>query len=157
MIVAGIGAGLVNVPLISTAVGVVAPARAGMASGINTTLRQVGVATGVATLGTVLASRTRSAMIDRLHGTPLASHAHAIAHEVSTGGTQQAIASAPGPLRGSVALAAQGVVRRRPEHILLVGACVAFVAAVVSFVLIRERDFVTTDSGDEVADLAVAA
>ncbi len=51
MIVAGIGAGLVNAPLASTAVGVVEPARAGMASGINTTFRQVGVATGVAALG----------------------------------------------------------------------------------------------------------
>ena len=48
MIVSGIGAGLVSTPLISTAVGVVEPARAGMASGINSTLRQVGVATGVA-------------------------------------------------------------------------------------------------------------
>ena len=54
-IVAGVGAGLINVPLASTAVGVVAPARAGMASGINSTFRQVGIATGVAALGTILA------------------------------------------------------------------------------------------------------
>lgn len=46
MIVAGAGGGLVNTPLISTAVGVVDPARAGMASGINATLRQAGIATG---------------------------------------------------------------------------------------------------------------
>ena len=157
MIVAGIGAGLVNVPLISTAVGVVAPARAGMASGINTTLRQVGVATGVATLGTVLASRTRAAMIDRLHGTPLASHAHAIAHEVSTGGTRRAIASSPAPLRDHVALAARASFVDGLDDILLLGASIAFVAAVASFVLIRERDFVTTETGDEIADLAVAA
>jgi EmrB/QacA subfamily drug resistance transporter len=52
-LVAGVGAGLINVPLASTAVGVVEPARAGMASGINSTLRQVGIATGVATLGTI--------------------------------------------------------------------------------------------------------
>jgi EmrB/QacA subfamily drug resistance transporter len=52
-IVAGIGAGLVNVPLAQTAVGVVEPARAGMASGINATFRQVGIATGVAALGAI--------------------------------------------------------------------------------------------------------
>ena len=52
-IVAGIGAGLVNVPLASTAVGVVEPARAGMARGINATFRQVGIATGVAALGAI--------------------------------------------------------------------------------------------------------
>ena len=57
MIVAGIGAGLVNVPLASTAVGVVEPARAGMASGINSTARQIGIATGVAALGSILASQ----------------------------------------------------------------------------------------------------
>ena len=60
MIVAGVGAGLVNVPLVSTAVGVVEPARAGMASGINNTLRQVGIATGVAALGTILAAHLGS-------------------------------------------------------------------------------------------------
>lgn len=44
-IVAGVGAGLINVPLASTAVGVVAPERAGMASGINSTFRQIGIST----------------------------------------------------------------------------------------------------------------
>ena len=58
-ILAGIGAGLVNVPLASTAVGVVEPARAGMASGINSTLRQVGIATGVAALGAIFSAQAR--------------------------------------------------------------------------------------------------
>jgi predicted MFS family arabinose efflux permease len=60
-LVAGVGAGLINVPLASTAVGVVEPARAGMASGINSTLRQVGIATGVATLGTIFAHHASEA------------------------------------------------------------------------------------------------
>ena len=54
-IVAGIGAGFVNPPLASTAIGVVAPQDAGMASGINNTFRQVAIATAVATLGTIFA------------------------------------------------------------------------------------------------------
>ena len=57
MIVAGVGAGLVNVPLAATAIGIVQPARAGMASGINTTFRQVGTATGVAALGSIFAAQ----------------------------------------------------------------------------------------------------
>jgi EmrB/QacA subfamily drug resistance transporter len=52
-IVGGIGVGLVNAPLASTAVSVVEPRRAGMASGINNTFRQVGIATGIAGLGAV--------------------------------------------------------------------------------------------------------
>src|SRR4029077_13423343 len=52
-VLAGAGIGLVNPPLASTAVGVVHYTRSGMASGINNTFRQVGIATGVAGLGAV--------------------------------------------------------------------------------------------------------
>jgi EmrB/QacA subfamily drug resistance transporter len=72
MIVSGIGAGLVNVPLASTAVAVVEPARAGMASGVNSTFRQVGVATGIAALGAIFThaigdGRDPQAFIDGLN------------------------------------------------------------------------------------------
>jgi EmrB/QacA subfamily drug resistance transporter len=56
-IVAGVGVGLVNPPLASTAVSVVEPRRAGMASGINNTFRQVGIATGIAGLGAIFQSK----------------------------------------------------------------------------------------------------
>jgi hypothetical protein len=39
---------MVNRPLASTAVGVVEPHRSGMASGVNTTFRQIGIAVGIA-------------------------------------------------------------------------------------------------------------
>src|ERR1700733_994004 len=48
--IAGVGIGLVNPPLASAAIGVVPPERSGMASGINSTFRQVGIATGIAGL-----------------------------------------------------------------------------------------------------------
>jgi EmrB/QacA subfamily drug resistance transporter len=72
MIVAGVGAGLVNVPLASTAVAVVAPARAGMASGVNSTFRQVGIATGIAALGAIFShsvgdTRSPQAFVDGLN------------------------------------------------------------------------------------------
>ena len=51
--VAGGGIGLVNPALATAAIGVVEPQRAGMASGINSTFRQVGIATGTAALGAV--------------------------------------------------------------------------------------------------------
>jgi predicted MFS family arabinose efflux permease len=56
-IVGGIGIGMVNPPLASTAVSVVEPRQAGMASGINNTFRQVGIATGVAGLGALFESK----------------------------------------------------------------------------------------------------
>jgi EmrB/QacA subfamily drug resistance transporter len=56
-IVGGIGIGLVNAPLASTAVSTVRQERAGMASGINNTFRQIGIATGIAALGAIFASQ----------------------------------------------------------------------------------------------------
>jgi EmrB/QacA subfamily drug resistance transporter len=148
MIVAGIGAGLVNVPLISTAVGVVEPAKAGMASGINSTLRQVGIATGVAGLGSIFAGHIRSSVSSQLAGTALAGHAGAIGQAISNGGAAQAIASTPAPLRAVVAQAGRSSFIGGLNLILLVGAVVAFVAAVGSFLLIRERDFVSATEGE---------
>jgi EmrB/QacA subfamily drug resistance transporter len=142
MIVAGVGAGLVNVPLASTAVGVVAPARAGMASGINSTFRQVGIATGVAALGSILASQLRGSVVDGLAGTPLAGHAHAIAERVSSGDIGQAIAAAPASMRATVAHTAQAGFVDGLNAILLIGAIVALGAAVATAALIRRRDFV---------------
>jgi predicted MFS family arabinose efflux permease len=60
-VLAGVGAGFINVPLASTAVGVVEPARAGMASGINSTFRQIGIATGVAALGAIFSHHVTDA------------------------------------------------------------------------------------------------
>ncbi len=156
MIVAGIGAGLVNVPLVSTAVGVVEPARAGMASGINSTLRQVGIATGVAGLGTIFASHIRASTVTGLAGTPLAAHAAAIGHAIATGAAGQAIAATPAPLRGLVAAAARASFTSGLNLILLIGAAVAFAAAVASLALVRERDFVTAPA-DETAPAPVPA
>jgi EmrB/QacA subfamily drug resistance transporter len=151
MIVAGVGAGLVNVPLVSTAVGVVEPARAGVASGINSTLRQVGVATGVAALGSLFATQVRSSVISHLAATPLAGVAHHVASAISSGGAGHAIAATPAPLRSLVAGAARGGFVSGLNEILLIGAIVAFAGAVLSLVLIRERDFITSDVAAAVA------
>ncbi len=64
-IVSGAGAGFVNPPLASTAIGVVEPQRAGMASGVNTTFRQIGIAVSIAALGTIFSSSLRHDL-DRL-------------------------------------------------------------------------------------------
>jgi hypothetical protein len=54
-LIAGLGSGMVNPPLASTAVGVVEPKDTGMASGISATCRQVGIAMAVAALGSIFA------------------------------------------------------------------------------------------------------
>jgi predicted MFS family arabinose efflux permease len=61
MAIAGAGSGLVSPALASTAVGVVRPQDAGMASGLNNTFRQIGIATSVAVLGSLFDSRMSGA------------------------------------------------------------------------------------------------
>jgi EmrB/QacA subfamily drug resistance transporter len=53
LLLCGVGIGLVNPPLASMSIAVVQPQRSGMASGINSTFRQVGIALGIAVLGAV--------------------------------------------------------------------------------------------------------
>src|SRR5213075_1525102 len=108
-IVAGAGAGLINPPLASTAIGVVEPRRAGMASGINSTFRQVGIATGIAALGAIFESQVRThaqSALAAVHGLT-GGQAHEIAARLARGDAQHAIGSTPPSLRGAVVQASQ--------------------------------------------------
>jgi hypothetical protein len=153
MIVAGIGAGLVNVPLASTAVGVVEPERAGMASGINSTLRQVGIATGVAALGAILASRVTDLATERLTGA-LGPRAHGVAEAISNGHISGTLQSAPPQLRATVAQAAEASFAGALNTVLLIGGLIALFAAAASIVLIRSRDFAHNRLGQTAAQPA---
>ncbi len=63
LIVAGAGIGTANPGIGSAAIAVVPPQKAGMGSGINTTFRQVGIATGVAGLGAIFQSQVASKLV----------------------------------------------------------------------------------------------
>ena len=96
MIVGGLGIGLVNPPLASTAVGVVPPEQAGMASGINSTFRQVGIATGIALLGTLFSSKVASEVRAAIAAVPGLSHqGPRIATAVQSGEIGNVIAKLP--------------------------------------------------------------
>lgn len=157
-IVAGFGTGLINPPLASTAVGVVAPQRAGMASGMNSTFRQIGIATGVALLGSLLASHISNSMTDALSSGPLGARAREIGDLVANGGAAQVASSLPGPLRGMVLQAAGRGYSDALDLILLIAAIIAVVAAVVSVFMIRSRDFHTAEApaGDSAEATQVA-
>src|SRR5918912_1645664 len=70
MIVAGVGVGLANPAIGSTALGVVDPARSGMASGFNNTCRLGGVTIGVAALGALFQSRVDARLGELLPHVP---------------------------------------------------------------------------------------
>jgi EmrB/QacA subfamily drug resistance transporter len=142
LILAGVGAGLINVPLASTAVGVVPPQQSGMASGASSTFRQVGIATGIAVLGSIFASHVQSVVAAQLAGGPLAGQADRFAAAVSSGAAGQAIAGVPAAARAVAAQAAAVGFVNGINRVLLIGACISAVAAVTSLLLIRQQDFV---------------
>jgi predicted MFS family arabinose efflux permease len=140
-IVTGAGIGLVNPPLASAAIGVVPPQRSGMASGINSTFRQVGIATGIAALGAIFESQLRTRLAPRLAGTPVAGHVHQIAHAVAGGGAQAVIHRVPASRHAQVVAAVHSAFAGALDNILIVGAVVAFTGAALAFVLVRTKDF----------------
>ncbi len=142
MIVGGLGIGLVNPPLASTAVGVVPPQRAGMASGINSTFRQVGIATGIALLGTLFTSQVKSSVQTGVAAVPsLARQGPKIAAAVQSGEVGQLIAKLPPQTRQKVGTITHAAFATGLNRILLVAAIIAFVAGVISLLAIRSKDF----------------
>jgi len=143
LIVCGAGVGLVNPPLASTAIGVVDPRRAGMASGINSTFRQVGIATGIALLGSLFTSRFTSEVTSQAAQVPsLAGNGSKIAAAVQSGGASQALGAVPASARAQVRHITVSSFTTGLNYILLVAAIIAFTAGVVSFMAIRQKDFV---------------
>jgi EmrB/QacA subfamily drug resistance transporter len=144
LIVAGLGSGLVNPALASTAVGVVQPRSAGMASGINTTFRQVGIATGIAIFGTLFATRLTDDIVNGLRGTPLAGHARGLATAFSQGQGPHALAALSPAARRTAADVARLAFVSALNEILVVSGIGALLAAVAAVALIRGRDFVAS-------------
>jgi len=153
LIMSGVGVGLINPPLASTAVGVVQPQRAGMASGINSTFRQIGIATGIALLGTLFTSRLRDAVATAVHAHPVGIPAAQITSALQSGHATSLFAQAPATGNSPERLAALQQITRGSfttalDHILLVAAIIALACGVLSFVLIRQKDFVQHTAGD---------
>jgi EmrB/QacA subfamily drug resistance transporter len=148
-LLAGAGIGLINPPLASTAIGVVHHSRSGMASGINNTFRQVGIATGIAGLGAVfqheVTHRTTAvlsstgpgqevltALHGRLSGELVSGDVGALAHSLP--------AAASRALTHSYRVGFTGAM----TSILEIAAVVALAGSLLAFALVRARDFVAS-------------
>jgi EmrB/QacA subfamily drug resistance transporter len=142
MIVGGLGVGLVNPPLASTAVGVVRPQQAGMASGINSTFRQVGIATGIALLGTLFSNQVKDEVLARVAVVPGLSHRGSqIAAAVQSGEIGNVIRKLHGHSAQAVGLITRSAFTTGLNRILLVAAVIALVSGVTSLAAIRSKDF----------------
>ena len=122
-IVAGAGIGTTNPALATTAVSVVEPQRSGMASGINNTFRQVGIATGIAAMGALLEHLVTSDFHSTLPGQLLA-----------TG----AVGAVPHAQQHAYLAAYTNAL----STLFLVGALICFAGAALAVWLVRPQDFV---------------
>ncbi len=143
----GFGIGLTNPPLASTAVGVVPPERSGMAGGINSTFRQVGIAMGIAGLGAVFQHIVKNRVLHSL-GTALEpADAINVANSVTNGTTKQILAKQTNAVRGVAAHAISDGFVHAFQTILYMGAGIAFVAAVIVLITVRQSDFASSPTG----------
>ena len=122
-----------------------------MGSGINTTFRQVGIATGVAGLGAVFQSRIDSKLAELLPG----AH-HGLGEAVASGGVKGGGAGRPSGRTRRLRPRRQGRLRRGFNEIVLIAAIVSFAGALAGFVLVRSRDFVQPTGGEAPQPVASA-
>jgi EmrB/QacA subfamily drug resistance transporter len=148
-VLAGAGIGMINPPLASTAIGVVHYSRSGMASGINSTFRQVGIATGIAGLGAVFEHEITHNTISSLaasgheHAVQVAAHGQLTTLLVSGEVAHIFHALAPAT-RAALAHAYRVGFVEGFNSILLIAAAIALVGAGLAFALVRSRDFVAS-------------
>ncbi|MFD6397499.1 MFS transporter [Nocardia sp. NPDC060249] len=140
MLLIGFGMGLFNPPRAAIAIAVVTPDKAGMASGINETMQQAGMAIGVAALGSLFHSRVETAFHETEVAGLMGARADEAAEATAVGAGQQVIDAVPTPLAAAVADAVRSSFITGLHEVLVGAAVVAGLAGVVALVSIRRQD-----------------
>jgi EmrB/QacA subfamily drug resistance transporter len=160
-IVAGLGIGVTNPVLASASVSVVPPERSGMASGSSSTFRQVGIATGIAGLGAIFLSQVKPSTINALEASPqgrlIVAHDGArLSVALAGNGVREASASLPASTQTVLLNAYKIGFTSTFDHLMTISMIVAFLGAVASLALIRQRDFVPSYSLEPDEELEAA-
>ncbi|MFK3969138.1 MFS transporter [Pseudomonas sp. NPDC087358] len=141
LLIAGIGAGILNGETAKVSMSVIPPERAGMASGISGTVRFSGIVVGFAALGAILFYRVAATLGAGLPADstidPLALTRRIAAGDLSGGG--QGLASGVDVQALALHSFASGF-----QAILLVGAGVALLASLLVWLLVRSVDTAPT-------------
>lgn len=142
-IVAGIGVGVTNPGIGQAAIAVVPVEKSGMGSGINSTFRQVGIATGVAGLGAIFQSQVNSKLSELVPHAP-----KGLGEIVASSGSRGVEALNLPPAIGAKAVHAADVSFVSAfNEIILIAAILSFVGAIAGFVLVRSSSFVQQTNG----------
>jgi EmrB/QacA subfamily drug resistance transporter len=146
-VVAGAGSGLTNPPRASAAIGSVPEEKTGVGSGVNNTALQVGLAAGIAGLGAVFQSRVHDVLGSQLAATvpQLGERTHAVVDRATSGNAPAALQSLPAELRLPVAHALRVAFVSGFDRILWIAAIISFAGALLSLLLVRQRDVSHSD------------
>jgi EmrB/QacA subfamily drug resistance transporter len=136
MVLSGIGIGIANPAIARVGLGVVAPQRSGMASGLSNTFRIGGLATGVAALGAVFQQRITSSMTKTV-----GAHAGAIGRVISSAGVKAAAHGQP-----RIAEAARVAFATGLRTIIVIGSILVALGAIIAACLVRLKDFYTSSA-----------
>jgi EmrB/QacA subfamily drug resistance transporter len=137
-LIAGVGIGVTNPGIGQAAIAVVPVEKSGMGSGINSTFRQVGIATGVAGLGAIFQSQVNSKLGELVPHAP-----KGLGEIVASSGSRGVEALQLPPAIGAKTVHAADVAFVSAfNEIILIAAIVSFVGAGLGFALTRSSSFV---------------
>jgi EmrB/QacA subfamily drug resistance transporter len=155
-IIAGLGSGVFNPPRAAAAIATVPEEKVGVGSSVNNTAVQIGLATGIAALGAFFESRVRTVLEGQLAETAsqLGPRREGIMDQAGSGNAE-GLQALPPDLRATVADALQVSFLDGLDRILWIAAAVALAGAIISLLLVRQRDLERpTDVEGEDADTA---
>ncbi|HEY4279277.1 MAG TPA: MFS transporter [Conexibacter sp.] len=128
----GIGTGVMSPALASSAMGAVPMERSGMAAGAVNTARQVGLAFGIAVLGSVFSSHITSHLAGQPSGERLADAA-------SSGAAQSVLAHAPAGAHAQLEAVLRDAVGSALGTTFVVAGVIGAVGTALVFALVRQR------------------
>ncbi|MFC4127902.1 MFS transporter [Nocardia rhizosphaerae] len=140
MVAIGFGMGLFNPPRAAIAIAVTTPGKAGMASGINETMQQTGMAIGVAAFGAVFHARVVAAFGETQLAAQIGDRQQEAAEAIAVGAGQQVVDAVPGFLTAAATDATRTAFITALHEVLLGAAALAALAAVVAVCTIRRGD-----------------
>jgi EmrB/QacA subfamily drug resistance transporter len=157
-ILAGVGFGLSNTPLAATIMGAVPRQRAGAASGVMNTMRQIGGTLGIAALGALFTHQVAAQFAERGRALGLGEAlSRSLGPSVASTGAQ-AVAGLPHELVAAATAAAKSAFVSGLTTTLYANAAIVFVGALAAALFVRRPAPESIESVDnEAADRVAAA
>ncbi|WP_231387248.1 MFS transporter [Nocardia sp. BMG111209] len=140
MVLIGFGMGMFSTPRGAFAIAVTTPDKSGMASGVNETFQQSGLAVGIAALGAYFQNRVNAAYNKTDIAAQLHDKAPGLGDLISAGAGREAAKSLPAQAAEQFQQAATSAYVSGLHHMMAIAAVIAAISAVVGVLTLRRSD-----------------